>query len=64
MNSLFSDCSSIKYLPNISNWNINNVKDISYMFNNCSSLEKLPDISKWNTMNVNDISGFFYNVHH
>ena len=30
----------------LSKWNTNNVKDMSYLFYNCSSLSSLPDISK------------------
>jgi surface protein len=47
MNSLFSGCSSLKYLPNISKWDIKNSTDISYMFAGCESLIYLPDISNW-----------------
>ena len=59
MNSLFSECSSLISVPDISKWNTNNVNDMSNMFNRCSSLKSLPDISKWNTNNVNDISSMF-----
>ena len=44
----------------ISNWNINNVTNLSDMFSNCKSLQSLPDISKWKTNKVNDISFIFY----
>ena len=33
-------------LPDISNWNMNNVIDISSMFSDCTELKFLPDISK------------------
>ena len=52
MSGMFSHCSSLSSLPDISKWNTNNVNDMAYMFNNCSSLLSLPDISKWNTNNV------------
>ena len=48
MNSMFSDCKSLSSLPDISKWNTNNVKDMSYMFKDCSALSSLPDISNWN----------------
>ena len=51
MKNLFSKCSSLQELPNISKWNINNVFAISGMFNQCSSLKTLPDISKWDINN-------------
>ena len=43
-------------MPDISNWNTNNVTNMSYIFYGCSSLKSLPDISKWKTNNVTDIS--------
>ena len=61
MYNMFFNCLSLSSLPDISKWNTNNVKDISYMFNNCSSLSSLPDISKWNTNNVKKMSDMFDN---
>ena len=61
MYDMFSDCSSLLSLPDISKWNTNNVKNMREMFSNCYSLSSLPDISKWNTNNVNDMNGMFYN---
>ena len=58
---MFWNCSSLKYLPDISKWNIDNVTDMSNMFLNCSSLKYLPDISKWNTNNVKNMSLIFCN---
>ena len=54
MSYIFSDCSSLSSLPDISKWNTNNVTNMSYMFYECSS--SLPDISKWNTNNVTNMS--------
>ena len=59
MSYMFSGCSSIISLPDISKWNINNVNDTSYMFSGCSSLISLPDISKWNTNKVKYMSRMF-----
>ena len=39
MSSMFYNCSSLEYLPDISKWNLNNVTDISSIFYNCSSLK-------------------------
>ena len=47
MSCMFRSCSSLKSLPDISKWNIKNVKDMSEMFFGCYSLISLPDISKW-----------------
>ena len=59
MNSMFSGCSSLISLPDISKWNINNVTNMSYMFYNCKSLSSLSDISKWNTINVTNMNDMF-----
>ena len=47
MSYMFSGCSSLQSLPDISKWDTKNVTDMSCMFYNCSSLQSLPDISKW-----------------
>ena len=46
MNHMFSGCSSLSSLPDISKWNINNITNMSYMFSGCESLSSIPDISK------------------
>ena len=48
MSYMFSGCSSVSSLPDISKWSTNNVTNMSYMFDGCLSLSSLPDISKWN----------------
>ena len=56
---LFYGCSSLVYLPDISNWNTSNIKNMPYIFGGCSSLNSIPDISKWNTNNITKICGIF-----
>ena len=46
-------------LPNISQWNTQNVIKMKDLFSNCKLLSSLPDISKWNTQKVYDMSGMF-----
>ena len=48
MNSIFSGCSSLISLQDLSKWNTNNINDISYMFSECISLIYLPHISNVN----------------
>ncbi len=60
MNNMFRECSSLKSLPDISNWKTNKVINMSNMFCECSSLISLPDINKWNTSNVTNLSRMFY----
>ncbi len=59
MSYMFYNCSSLISLPDISNWNTENVENMSYMFNGCSALISLPDISRWCTKNVEDMKNMF-----
>ena len=59
MSYMFSECSNLYSLPDISELNTTNVNDMSCMFSYCSNLNSLPDISKWNTTNVNNMSDMF-----
>ena len=49
---MFSYCSSLSSLPDISKWNTSKVNNMNDMFRYCSSLSSLPDISKWNIWDV------------
>ena len=53
MRNMFYKCSSLISL-NLSNFNTNNVNNMSYLFCNCSSLTSL-NLSNFNTINVTDI---------
>ena len=52
MSELFYECSSLKSLPDISKWNVNNLETINNIFKGCSSLLSFPNISKWNFLNI------------
>ncbi len=58
-----SNCNCLKELPDISEWDTKNVKNISSMFEFCNSLESLPDLSKWETKNVKDMNNMFKFYH-
>jgi surface protein len=60
MNNIFFGCSSLKQLPDISKWDLENVIDVSFMFGDCTSLLYLPEISKWKTSNIENMSHLFY----
>ena len=64
MSNIFSNCSSLISLPDISKWNTNNVNNMNHIFYGCSKLSSLPDISKCNTNNLNYMSYIFLDVHH
>ncbi len=57
---MFDKYISIKYLPDISKWNIEEEININCLFYCCSSLLSLPNISKWNTSNCKDMSKIFF----
>ena len=59
ISEMFYNCESLITLPDISNWNTNNVTNVSSMFFDCKSLISLPDISNWNTNNITDMSYMF-----
>ena len=58
MSYMFYNSKLIK-IPDISEWNSENVIDMSYMFNQCICLLSLPDISNWNTKNVINMRALF-----
>ena len=60
MNEMFSNCSSLISLPDISNLDTSNVFDMSKLFYKCKSLSFIPDISNWDTSNVTDMNKMFY----
>ena len=43
---VFYNCSQLSNLPDISNWNLENVQKAERMFCKCTLLSSLPDISK------------------
>ena len=55
----FWGCSSLTYLPDISNWNTENISTAIGVFAYCSKLTYLPDISKWNINKATDIGRMF-----
>ena len=59
MSYMFSGCSSLLSLPDISKWNTNNITDISHMFSGYILLYTLPDISNWVTDNATNMNYMF-----
>ena len=53
----FYGCTKLKEVD-LSNWNIMNVTNISYMFNSCSNLETV-NVSTWDVSKIEDFSGMF-----
>ena len=46
MDGIFSNCSSLLFLPDISKWNTSKVTEMKVLFADCSLLLSLTDISK------------------
>ena len=61
LNEMFKDCSLLSSI-NLSNYNTNNVTDMSHMFSICSSLNSI-NLSNFNTNNVTDMNGMFSNCY-
>ena len=60
--NIFSGCSSLKSLPDISKWDTSKVTNLFSLFAGCSSLKSLPDISIWKTGNVT-MMGFIFRMY-
>ena len=57
--NLFRQCTSLVSLPDISKWNISNVKDMSCIFDGSNSLISLPDIFKRDNSKITNLSYLF-----
>ena len=49
---MFYGCSNLKIIKNIENWQLSNIKDVSYMFYKCNKLDA--DLSNWDLTNIKD----------
>ena len=60
MEKMFKGCSNLIHLPNIGDWEVNNVKNMKKMFKCCSDLKELPkNLVKWNVENVQNMDEMF-----
>ena len=48
LNNIFTNCSLLSYIPNISKWKLNKNIKAKDIFKGCNSLLTIPDLSKWN----------------
>ena len=60
LKSIFIECTSLTSLD-LSNFNTNNVTNMSRMFYNCYSLTSL-NLSNFNTNNVTNMGWMFYGI--
>ena len=56
---MFSTCSSLTSVGDISNWDTSKVVSMADMFTGCSSLKTL-NLSNWDISNVSKLGGMFY----
>ena len=49
---MFYKCSNLKIIKNIENWQLPNIKDVSYMFCDCAKLDV--DLSNWDLTHIKD----------
>ena len=61
ISNLFSECTKLLSIPDLSNWNLSNVKNISYLFNECTNLINISCIEKWEMSNLTKINNLFSN---
>lgn len=47
---------------NVSNWDVSNVQDMSYLFYGCENLSEL-NVANWNISSVTNLYGTFYNCY-
>lgn len=59
MREIFSNCTSLKSIPNIKNWNVSKVTGLNAFFYEYEKTESLSDISEWDISNVSNIGSFF-----
>ena len=58
---MFSDCSSLQSVGDLSGWDVNSITDFGRMFYNCPSLQSVGDLSGWDVSSATNISSMFYN---
>ena len=61
MSGMFSGCSDLTSVGDLSNWNVSSVTGMRYMFSDCNALTSVGDLSGWNLSSVTDMSHMFYN---
>ncbi len=57
---MFRDCSSLKDITSLQNWNTKNIRNLEGMFDGCSSLTDITCLQNWNTENITNMVALFY----
>ena len=61
MIGMFQLCEELEYLD-LSNFNTENVTNMSYMFDSCYKLKEIKGLNKFNTKKVINMDGIFQNL--
>ena len=59
MEEMFEECNNLEF-PDLSSWNVENVKSMKGLFYNCKNLKFLPGLEKWNPIKLNDCKEMLY----
>lgn len=57
---MFHSCSGAAFNPDVSNWDVSNVREMGYMFSLCSGNAFNPDVSNWNVSKVESMYEMFH----
>ena len=60
MKAMFQECKELENLD-LSNFDVSNITDISFMFNGCNKLKEIKGIENFNTSNITNMSSLFQN---
>ena len=59
MRNMLRECQSLTTLD-VSEWDLSNVKDVSFIFRNCNKLKEINGLENWDTSNVAEMKQVFY----
>jgi surface protein len=56
---MFSGCEQLQDISELANWDVSNVKNMSYMFSECKQLQNITALANWDVSSVENMSGMF-----
>lgn len=60
--SSLNSADTLESIGDLSEWNVSNVTNMSFLFDTCSLISDLGNLNSWNTSNVTDMSQMFCNM--
>ena len=58
---MFYKCEKLKFVGDLSNWDVSNAEDMYSMFDNCEKLKSVGDLSDWDVSGVKSMTWMFDN---